>query len=866
MAAGSRGAGDRRGPERVLALCVLAFPAGFRAEHGTELLRDYAELRREPGGAARAWWRVLADLGRSAPRERVAELRVRRAARARSDRFPPPYREAVLAALAVWVLYCLTLAPSIGFWDSGEYVTVAHTLGIPHPPGNPLFVLLAHAWESLLAGTGLPAALRINLLSASASALAHGFWFLVADRLLAGAGADRWTRRLGAACAVALSATAYSVWSQSNVNEKVYTLSLLSTAALVWLALRWRDTGRGTAPLVLGAFVLALTSTNHLMGLLAAPALLAFVLLVEPRALRRPRFWAAAVPLAALALSVQLFLPLRAAQRPVIGEGDPRCDSAFSAVASVATWGHAGCTRLSAVLRREQYPKPALSLDPTVYPDARLPRGPGLVASQLVNYAQYFDWQWARSVAGERPVFGGARPLFTLVVLVLGLLGALTGRRRDAAATVLMGLLFLTLSLGLVFYLNFKYGWALERLRFPDPSMHEVRERDYFFLIGFSLWGVWAGLGLAELWRRAGARLERGLGRGLASARVRAWSRVTPVRAGRLLAAPLLGLALVPLALNWSWASRAGDWTARDWAYNVLMSVDPYGVLVTNGDNDSFPLWYAQNVEGIRTDVSIVLMPYLQTAWYAREVRDLSRPCPPGVDPERTPNRVVCQRPFHPERMPQPLARTDGGTPPPEDSILPLGDADIDRIAGSAFVTREALSFSAGRLRGTIAAGTTIEPSDTFVAVILRSTLGRRSIHFMTPAPVVDRLGLQAYTVRQGLTWKLSDGPIPSTPGDRVVALPAGPLAAAFGAYVDVTRGDTLADEVWLRRGRVADPRAPWVDAANGSIPLNYAYALWALAQAHAQLGENDTARAYAARAASWARLGGMGAEGASGS
>jgi hypothetical protein len=60
----------------------------------------------------------------------------------------------------------------------------------------------------------------------------------------------------------------------------------------------------------------------------------------------------------------------------------------------------------------------------------------------------------------------------------------------------------------------------------------------------------------------------------------------------------VLALALIPLVLNWSYASPRGDYAARDWAYNLLQSVEPYGVLFTNGDNDTFPLWYLQEVEG----------------------------------------------------------------------------------------------------------------------------------------------------------------------------------------------------------------------------------------------------------------------------
>ena len=90
---------------------------------------------------------------------------------------------------------------------------------------------------------------------------------------------------------------------------------------------------------------------------------------------------------------------------------------------------------------------------------------------------------------------------------------------------------------------------------------------------------------------------------------------------------PILALALIPLALNWSWATRTYDYAARDWAYNLLQSVEPYSVLFTNGDNDTFPLWYLQEVEGIRRDVTVIVTSYLNTDWYTKQLKDLTTPC-----------------------------------------------------------------------------------------------------------------------------------------------------------------------------------------------------------------------------------------------
>src|SRR5690606_31380479 len=270
---------------------------------------------------------------------------------------------------------------------------------------------LARAWELLLAPTGLSVAVRINLFSATMSALAHGFWFLVAHRILSSYRPERpeetWTRffpLVGAGAAVALSATAFTVWNQSNVNEKVYTVSLFTIALLSWLAFRWRDNlGRGKDDnlLLLMVFILALSVGNHLMAFLAAPALFVYILLVSPRTLTNWRLYAAAAFVAVLGLSIHLFLPLRASLGPVINEADP------------STW-----EALWASLTRQQYDKPSIFANPI---DPRMPRDFSLLVAQIGNYLQYFDWQWARSVAGPDTIFGGARPSFTFVFLLIGL-------------------------------------------------------------------------------------------------------------------------------------------------------------------------------------------------------------------------------------------------------------------------------------------------------------------------------------------------------------------------------------------------------------------------------------------------------------
>ena len=135
--------------------------------------------------------------------------------------------------------------------------------------------------------------------------------------------------------------------------------------------------------------------------------------------------------------------------------------------------------------------------------------------------------------------------------------------------------------------------------------------RGYFCVVGSPVGGLGAGIGIATLWRES----AREMGVGLAKA------------------SPILSLALIPLVFNFSWASRADDYAARDWSHNLLMSVEPYGVLFTNGDNDTFPLWYLQEVEGIRRDVTVIVTSYLNTEWYTGQLKRLPPPCPAGVAP-----------------------------------------------------------------------------------------------------------------------------------------------------------------------------------------------------------------------------------------
>ena len=769
----------------------------------------------------------------------------------------PPYLWAGAAALAVGFLYAVTLAPTTAFWDTSEYIATAHILGIPHPPGNPLFVVLARSWELFLGVFGLSTAVRINLFSALMGALAHGLWFLTLHHILGHFSERRSFRLIGAAAATLVSATAFTVWNQSNVNEKVYTVSLFTIALLSWLAFRWRERQghpRNDNLIVLMAFVLALSVGNHLMAFLAAPALLVFVFLISPKTLFNPRILSLGVAAAVVGLSIHLMLPVRSELNPIINEGAPTCEGTGDALVSIVTYGVAGCDQLSAALQREQYDKPPL-----------LPRQASLM-SQASNWLQYFDWQWARGLSPDRVLFGPARLPVTLLFIALGAIGFLEHYRRDRMSWAYMMTLFGVLSAGLVFYLNFRYGFAFGE-RMPPGAGQEVRERDYFFIVGFSVWGLMAGLGIATLWQWAARRTGLGLAK----------------------AAPVLALALIPLVMNYDRADRSSDYSARDWAYNLLMSVEPYSLLITNGDNDTFPLWYLQEVEGIRRDVTVAVTSYMNTDWYVKQLRELTRPCEPGEDPDADPATILCQRPYvtdnvdvvyaHDPADPDAWQRAPAGPDAegrvvipvaepvrkPSRSIFPdnLTDETIEAVMRSTRRLEAPRRVDLGPATATLS-GSYLFPWHQFLLVAIQNSLPDRPVYFATSGTASSQFGLRSNVVRQGLAFRLWPGDLAGTVSNPADPAYGGiwrntentPFAGVVGEWVDAWRSRLLADHVYVHRTGIPDEWGYWPDWSTLGIPNYYAWVYFALAREAVNRGADGEGQAYWARFEEWNRLG----------
>jgi hypothetical protein len=742
----------------------------------------------------------------------------------------PPYAIALGVTGLVLLGYLLTLAPTVTFWDAGELIAAAKTLGIPHPPGTPLFVMIAHVWAMLFQVGEY--AFRTNLLSALLSAVGGGFFFLVAHESIRAMTADlegetaRLLRLSGAAAAALLGAFTFTNWQNSNETE-VYAVATFTIAAMSWLALVWRryrGTDRAPRVLLLIVYLAGISIGNHLLALLAGPAVVMFMITTlrtapaQDPGQRRAEWgqvavvagvWALLIGtglgssglitlgglcfvaaaifafmggvgtfalltlfIAAIGITPYLYLYLRSAQHPPINEAAP---ATFDA--------------LLAVIRRAQYPPRTPLDDPTVTHGPDNPgRTLGLLATQIADYVVYFTWQWAKSVAVWAQVG------VTLAYVALGLRGSLAQRRADRPAWWLLLTLFLVTGPGLVIYMNFRPGFGRWFDSYPVAATHEVRERDYFFVVSFIVWGLWAGMGIAALAREL---LSRG----------------GTIR--RLAPAAFL-LALLPVALNWTAASRRHGPDARlaaDFAYDLLNTAPPYGVLFTYGDNDTFPLWWAQEVAGIRQDVVVICLALANTDWYMRQLRDL--PIRPA------------------DRKTLPPIWQGALRPPPEWPLHSMTDSMI-ASAMNGFVVPADQRISLGPLSRTLKAGSFLLPNDILTLSVVRQNVGRRPIVWAITTGK-EFGGLADYVVQQALGFALR-----TTPPDTTS--PAIDTRRLAGAPLDIPTTERLLWETYRYAG-LLEGDVTKLESTSASIASTLSLPYTQLSYAYSERGQYEKMR-----------------------
>ncbi len=536
---------------------------------------------------------------------------------------------AALVLLIAFLIYNATKAPTLSFWDCGEFIACSNILGIPHPPGTPLYIMIGRIFSIIPFHADISA--RVNMFSAMSGAFASMFAFLILYRVIKLWSAKNtfsgWSRAvayIGAIVGTSMFSFGRTHWN-NTMEAEVYSPAMLLLVISIWLFLRWhdrRDERNSDKYLVLIMYLAFLSIGIHMTTFMFMPALFLMVVLFSERHRRDFRFyitgtllflialsldlffensyfflngiwfvvliwgtlftrqymWRFSLALflaAVLGLSCQIYTPIRSAQKPSINQNNPS--------QSFATFKR--------FLERKQYGEQSML--------KRAMTRRGEWENQLGNHQRMGFWGFFSEQYGINGRHFG-------VLFVLGLLGLFELARRRPKIGWPFILMILLGTIILVWYMNFADGTRQDPL--TGQGHIEVRDRDYFFTPGFILFGMAIGLGVAGLLEMAREAL---------SGKKKALQ--TPIMA---VLSFLVLLAAVPLKANYFYCDRSRNYTPYDFADNLLKSCEPNSILFIGGDNDTFPIWCLQEVYNVRPDVTAVNLSLSNTNWYLKQVRD----------------------------------------------------------------------------------------------------------------------------------------------------------------------------------------------------------------------------------------------------
>ena len=652
-----------------------------------------------------------------------------------------------LVFLITCFVYVRTVAPTVTFWDTGEFIAASYILGVPHPPGAPFHTLLGRIFTLFADPDSV--AFSVNLISVLAGAATALLLFLCSVRLL-----TRWLRPdrvsdriailTGGAVAALSAAFSTSFWANATEAE-VYALSMLFTVLAFYLALRWdgaSDDRNRDRLLIFVVYLFFLGAGVHLQCLLTVPGILILVfsdllkgrttsvqaavvigltvfpflciisniyltallilavlagLLILRPAWRGPAFLLCALGMIVLGYSTYVMLYIRSGLNPFVDMNNPETLDNFKAF-----------------LTRQQYGVHSI-----------FPRRGDFWAYQFNIYVKYFLQQFPfydQGLVGR--FFSETLPAFTerfaigemlsgtfrravsnmdgnretiaysVIPILLGVGGAVSHFHRDWKRFASVFAMFLLMGVGLVVYLNM-----------PDP---EPREREYIFLGAYTFFGLWIGGGAAAL--------ISGAARGHAA-----------VPAAALVAALCLVVPIGLLQNNYFERDRSGDFIAHDYARNILSSCEPNAILFTNGDNDTYPLWFVQYVTGYRTDVRVVNLSLLKTTWYVKQLRDLDPRLPIRMTNAAIDGQVIAR-------------------PWPERYDIPLADSTIIVKAEDIPITE----FPMGNRRVSI-----LESHTFMIWYLVAQNNWQRPVYFAVTVPERNMGGLRSYLSMEGMVYRL---------------------------------------------------------------------------------------------------------------
>ena len=526
-----------------------------------------------------------------------------------------------LLALCATGVYLLCLEPTVSFWDAGEFIAVSSLLQVGHPPGAPLYQLLAHLFSLFAGGNMMAVAPWCNALSAITAGLTVMFLYWTLLLLFPQQPSARVVTRTRVAALIGSLCYLFcdTAWF-SAVESEVYSTAMLIAAMTLWCMLRWyrsSDRRQGQRWLLLIALLYGMGYCVHQLTLLTSPSLL---LLFVFKAMEQKKkghqlplrtYLTRVLPLCLLffviGLSPYLIIPIRAAAGTPINEGNPSTAQEFKVY-----------------LNRERYEKAPL------YPrmwrhhandafynstwnggDTNLLGNLQFYGSYQLTYMylRYLMWNFSGRY-NDRQGYGSPQngQFITGVPFLDRMLVGTAERPPDSLHTkghnvyymlpLLLGILGLIVltddkKIFWVVLTLFLMGGIILSIYLNHPC-YEPRERDYAYVLSFYAFCIFIGHGAGWLWHKATTLSQKG--------------RRIPHSASLILLLLLLGVPILMACQNWDDHDRSGRYLAHDAGCNILNSCDSNqsgAVLFSYGDNDTFPLWYLQTVEKERLDIRV---------------------------------------------------------------------------------------------------------------------------------------------------------------------------------------------------------------------------------------------------------------------
>jgi hypothetical protein len=710
-----------------------------------------------------------------------------------------------LIALGVFIIslatFLSTVQSSVPFWDCGEFIATAYTMAVPHPPGAPFFLLIGRFMAMVLPFVN-DLALRLNLISVITSALAVMFLYLISVRLII-----RW-RGLpktavdyiivyGSSVIGALTFNFSDTFWFSAVEAEVYAFAMFFLSSTTYLAIRWyeeADQPGSERYLFMIAYLMGLSLGVHQLSILSYFTIGLFVyyrykevtlksfllytgiisvtfLILWPGLInwfpdmldgsfslgpidfkdsdllrympliltlataygvyatyknknRILNIALTCILLVIIGYSSYTMVVIRSGSHPPINENNPDTMERFVYYMNRSQYGEQPSITErrwnTEAYHQQMYMKYSSDTD-------------YFLRYQIYHmFLRYMGWNFvgkAGDLQDAPAVFFNSEGKWTDgpgfpnkyygIPLLIGLVGLVYHFRKDWKFALAFLALFMMLGLVLAVYFN---------MAEPQP-----RERDYFFVGAFFVFAIWIGFGVTGIleWLEKNIKQLK-----------------IPSSPGIILGSTLM-IAAVILPVNMCWQNwfdhnRQGNYMPWDTAYNILQSCEKNAILFTGGDNDTFPLWYMQEVEGVRTDIRIVNLSLVNTDWY---IMQLKHERPHGADTVTiNMSDEAIKRIANMGGMAWTAQNVD--LPVPKEVFAEYGvtDTSIVNKGKISWMMKTTLGKNVNAIRS----------QDVMVKEIILGAKWKRPIYFATSASDDGKIGLDEYYMLEGLAFKLT--------------------------------------------------------------------------------------------------------------